>query len=388
MNAPAKTPRPRLPRRDLVLLPLISLLTIAFLFVASEATARYFFSASEKDVCEVDDAKIGFKFRPNCTSRMKTAEGPWVVNHYNECGYRTNESCGPKPAGSLRISLIGSSASEGLLVSYEDTFANRTARELTEVCGRPVEVQNLGRKMCSPACTFHRVDEALALKPDLLVMTVTPHDLETLLPSEVADRYKPIPPLHSGVAVEDKQSALKRAQVMLTGSRTVTAIEHYLFQDPSTYLKMYLVYGDKADFLRQPFSPEWQERLNNMDLLLGEMAQKARAANVPFVLIEMPSLAQASIVSLQNQPPKVDAEALNRRLRQISEKYGVVFVDPLDEFKKTPGSNKMFYMVDGHIDGQGQALISAPLVEELTEGKSPVLAGCSSRQTRTSSVNQ
>src|ERR1700728_1613113 len=71
----------RLPRRDLVILPLLSILTIALLLVGSEVAARRFFPESlGGDPCRVADATIGFKYRPNCTSRVKSAEGPWVVN--------------------------------------------------------------------------------------------------------------------------------------------------------------------------------------------------------------------------------------------------------------------------------------------------------------------
>src|ERR1700733_9444277 len=90
------SPITRLPRRDLVILPLLSILTIAFLLVGSEVGARHFFPESAGgDPCRVSDPTIGFKYRPNCTSRVKSAEGPWVMNHYNDCGYRTQQSCGP-----------------------------------------------------------------------------------------------------------------------------------------------------------------------------------------------------------------------------------------------------------------------------------------------------
>ena len=114
----------RLPRRDLVVLPLISILTITLLLLGSEVAARHFFpESSGGDSCRVADATIGFKYRPNCTSRVKSAEGPWVVNHYNECGYRTNQSCGAKPSGSTRIALIGSSVAQGSYVGYDEIWA-------------------------------------------------------------------------------------------------------------------------------------------------------------------------------------------------------------------------------------------------------------------------
>jgi hypothetical protein len=370
-----------LPRRDLVILPLLSILTIAFLLVGSELTARYFFPASETgDSCMMKDSTIGFRFRPNCTSRAKLAEGPWVTYQYNECGYRTRESCGPKPTGTTRIALIGSSTARGDSVVYDETFATRAATDLTRMCGHPVQVQNLGRGHCYLGCEFHRVDEALALKPDLVVMPVSPPELEQLDPSGIPDVDKPIAPNQASTVAPEDLGLLKRAHTFVNNSRAVTVVEHYLFQDPSTYLRIYLVYGDKADFLRSPLSPAWEERLQHFDLVLGEMAERTHAAHVPFVLIEMPSVAQASLLVLKDPPPKVDPYLLNQRLEQISSRHGIQFVNVLDRFRRTPGSNKFFFMVDGHMNGEGQALVSGAFVDQLTQGPNSALSGCSEPQ--------
>ena len=377
----------KLPRRDLVILPLLSFLTIAFLLAGCEITARHFFADQETDSCQVDDSTIGFKFRPHCTTRVKTAEGPWVENYYNDCGYRTKEPCGPTPTGSTRVALIGSSVAEGWLVDYDHTLAARAAVDLTKRCRRPVQIQNLGRQYCSVGCMFHRVDEALALKPDVLVVAISPYDIETTTDADVADRFKPIPALHSSqieiAKAHKKRLLLERLQGMVKDSRTAVAAEHYLFQDPETYLKMYLVYGDRAGFLRPPFSPAWEERLKNVDLLLGEIAQKARNAHVPLVLVEMPSLPQVSIVTSSKPPPQVSASALNERLNDIAQKYGIVYVDPLNTFRHSPGANKDFYVVNGHLNGDGYAYISAPLVDRLTRGPNPLIVGCTAPSLQT-----
>ena len=362
----------RLPRRDLLLLPLLSVMTIVVLLAGSELLARAFFRVSSKETCEVADAKIGFRFRPNCTSRIKSAEGPWVVNQYNDCGYRTREACRPKPAGTARIALLGSSVAQGWHVAYEQTFGARTAAALTARCRRPVEVQNLGRENCSLGCMFHRVDEALALDPDVLVIAVSPYDLETLQPADYRDRYKPIAPPSAagGVEAAQRRLFLRKAQKALTGSRTVVAVEHYMFQDPTTFLKMWTAYGDKADFLRPPFSAKWEERMKTVDLLLGEIAEKARATGGRVVLGEVPNLAQASIESLQHPPGNLNAGALNERLGAIAQDHGIQFVNVLDTFRRTPGANRMFYVVDAHLNGEGYEMISEPLTEQLITGQS------------------
>ena len=44
------------------------------------------------------DPVLGTRFVPNCKARYKSGEGPWAENDYNECGYRSKESCLTKPA--------------------------------------------------------------------------------------------------------------------------------------------------------------------------------------------------------------------------------------------------------------------------------------------------
>jgi hypothetical protein len=114
----------------------------------------------------------GTRFRPDCTSRVKAAEGPWVTNRYNECGYRTPQSCGSKAADGVRIAVLGSSISQGYLVPYEQSFAARDATLLTQNCRKPVEFQNLASIGFIWNRLADRVDDAIALHPDAAVISI------------------------------------------------------------------------------------------------------------------------------------------------------------------------------------------------------------------------
>jgi len=268
---------------------------------------------------------------------------------------------------------------EGYLVGYDEMFATRAAKDLTRMCGRPVEVQNLGREACYPLCAFHRVDEALALKPDLLVTIVTAQDLESIVPSEVSNLDKAIPMRWPSTTTPGNRASLSaEVHTLMATSRAVIVAKHFIF--PLTYRHYFLADNDKmreADFLWTPFSPTQEKRLESFDLLLGEIAKKSDAAKVPLVLVLVPTLYQASALTLQDFPANLDPYALRERLEDISSRHGVQFVDVLDAFRRTPGSNHLFYIANGHLNGQGQALVSGPLVEQLTEGANPALPGCS-----------
>ncbi len=164
---PLAGPGERLPRRDYILLPLISLITIIAMIAAAETVSRVIWPDYSVDPCFLS----GGHHKPNCSAKLKTMEGPAYIESYNECGYRTLASCGPKPPGHIRVALLGSSFALGFAVPYEDTYAVKTEQQLSKACQRPVEIQNLGAEQLQPLQMYRRVYEALALQPDLLIIT-------------------------------------------------------------------------------------------------------------------------------------------------------------------------------------------------------------------------
>jgi hypothetical protein len=364
----------RLPKRDYFLLPLLAVATALCMFGASEILTRTIWPEQEKDSCAVADPIAGNHFRANCTARTKNAEGPWVTYRRNECGYLSDTSCGPKPQGVIRIAIIGSSLSEGLHVPNDQAYFALTSRELSRIYHRTIDVQNLAVPGSGPVETYRHVDEALALKPDVVVYLVAPLELMTNFDQkQVAERNNP----RSIASAPKKQvigGAMKRLQQFLSGSRTMLVAQHFLFQDKDTYLRLYLLYGDKADFLRQPLTPIWQQRFADFDLVLGDMADKVRAAGVPFVVLAVPSRAEAALLSSRNLPPHVDPFAFDRRIQAIAARHGVDYVDVMDAFSRIPMAENLFYPVDSHPAAGAQKVIADNLSRKLQDGIIPALA--------------
>jgi hypothetical protein len=117
------------------------------------------------------------------------------------------------------------------------------------------------------------------------------------------------------------------------------------------------------------------------------MAEKARSANVPFVLVEAPTYMQVALMSIQNPPSGLDPGAFNQRLRQISERHGIVFIDVLSSFQHQTDPSKLFYVVDSHMNGDGDAIVSRTLVEELLRHETPALSGRDTLHAQTASKN-
>ncbi|HMA50712.1 MAG TPA: SGNH/GDSL hydrolase family protein [Magnetospirillaceae bacterium] len=339
-----------LPKRDLWLLPLISLATLLVLVIVAEAAARIAWPEQKTNSCTKPDSALGYRFMPDCTSRMKSAEGPWYTNDYNDCGYRSAQPCTPVPAGTRRIALIGSSLAEGYLVPYPDTIGARLAQDLTRRCGAPVEVQNLGGMgYFSARRPMLRLEEALTLRPNAVILVLTPFDLETGIMEEEED-LTPAGPVVNHLGVRG------RLFIHLKESRAFMMAQHFRFRDMAVYLPLYLNYGDKADYLRPPFTPPWQERLRRLDERLGQLSERAHAAAVPLVIAFVPQEAELVLMTQQAPPPGVHPDALPEAIAAIAARHDVGFVDTSDVLKTQANPELLYYQVDGHLSGDGQPL--------------------------------
>jgi hypothetical protein len=347
--APPPDRRPwRLPRRDYALLPLLSLLTVLAMLGAAEIASRLVFTEHEQDACMATDPQLGTRFRPNCTSRVKAMEGPWVVNEYNACGYRTPQPCGPKPAGAVRIAVLGSSMAQGYLVPYRETFAARAAGQLAQSCRRPVEFQNLASIGYVWTRLAARVGDALALRPDAAVIVVVPFDLQQ---SET-------PPAREDPQPSNGRDLMKKLDSLASNSRAIVAAQHFLFTRPDIYVQLYLGYGDRADFLRPPFGPLWQRRLSDFDRLLAGIADRFHTARIPLFLVYVPQRAQAALLAAHQAPTGVDPRAFGRRIGEIAARHGVQYVDTSAAFSRLPQAADLYYPVDGHLSGRGDAVLA------------------------------
>jgi hypothetical protein len=371
----------RLPKRDYFLLPLLSFLTVLLMFGVSEILTRLIWVQHNNHVCVIEDPVAGDQFKPNCTERAKLAEGPWVTYSYNNCGYRSVTPCGPKPAGTIRIAITGSSMSQALHVPYQDTFFDRASRELTSRCGRPVDVQNLGVPGLSPIYAYRRIPEALSLQPDVVLYLVTPFDLEQkILPGELAERDNPTR-ISPTPAAKLAANPLRDFEHLLIQSRTILVAQHFIFQNRETFIRVFMVYGDRADFLRQPLTPAWQQRFADFDVIVDSVAEKLRAAGVPLIIIPVPSRVEAALLSSPQLPPRVDPYAFGREVEAIASKHGADYLDLMKPISGIPNAENLYYIVDGHVTADGHDVIAEELVRKLLDGSVPAFSQCALRQT-------
>jgi hypothetical protein len=358
----------KLPARDFFLLPLLSVATVAVMFAGSEIIARQVYESGGKDPCWVSyDPRLGTADRPNCTARIKVFESPWVEHKFNECGYRTPESCGPKRAGTIRVALMGASVAEGYLIPYKDTFAAQASRLLSEQSGRKVEIQNLAVEGCGPLFVCRRMGEALALKPDLVLWILSPYDLEQDIPSELLSRRNDLAPIEKAKTPAAPMSLAKKLQIAVADSRTLFAAQHLAFQNQDLYIKLYLMQAERAGFLTKPLPPRWLKRAADLDVLLGDMAEKTRRSGVPFAVAVAPQRAQSALASMRVRPPHIDPYVFEKTIEEIAFRHRVITLPVLSEFGSLSNPETLYYPVDGHLSGEGQTVLARAVVRGLVK---------------------
>ncbi|MBV9302375.1 MAG: SGNH/GDSL hydrolase family protein [Acidobacteriaceae bacterium] len=374
---PSELSSHRLPRRDFVILPLLSLATVAVMFGATEVVTRMIWVEGGHDTCRADDPVTGPRHKPNCVARMKAPESPWVVEKFNDCGYRTPTPCGVKPPGTIRVALMGSSTAEGYMIPYPDTFAARATDVLSRACHRNVEFQNMAIAGSTPLHAYRRLDEALAMHPDIVMLVLTAFDIEHPIDPEVLASRKTRQPLPAPPPI--KLGIGHRMKDALSQSRTVFVAQHFLYEDEQTYAKLFLLDREHAAFLRSPLTPAWEKRLADLDLLLGEMAERLHALHIPFVVVGIPHRVTAALLTSRDLPAGVNPHAFERRLAEISEKHGIGYVEVSRSFSRLSTSNGLFYSENSHPNSKGEGIIADAIVEQITDSGIPAFSGCKIR---------
>lgn len=363
----AGSSRSGLSGRDYVILPLLSLLTVVVLFVGTEVTTRIVWSSVDRGYCMYFDSISGPHGKPNCTSVVKIPEAPRpVVHRFNNCGYRSQASCGPKSLGTYRIDILGSSIAEGYMIPYHQMLASVMVGALQQAWRKPVEFENLAAEGCPPIYSYRHLREALKLNPDAVVLVVNPWDLEQDVDPKLFAMRDQSLPIDRAPAPIVKLNPVQQLQAWTHDSRTMLVAQHYLLQNEDTFLKLYVMAGgDHTAFIRYPFDPAWRKRFEITDTLLGEMAERIHAAGVAFLVVAVPERAQVLMVHKRDLPPGIDPFAFTREISKIASRHDILFVDALKAFANAPEPEKLFYVVDGHATPLAHQIMGESIASEL-----------------------
>jgi hypothetical protein len=375
----------KLPGRDWILLPAISLMTICGILASAECIARRMFTSTGNlgRYCMIGDNSTGYRGIPNSVCTDKNPETPLIEYRFNKCGHRTEMECGPKPPGTYRIVLVGSSVAMGWTVPEEKAFAALLPADLSLRTGRRVEVYD--EAYVGEGGTPHniavRFNDVQAAEPDMILWIMTPFDIENTGFKKSAPPMLPEKAGKTGFLARVRnriQEALAKGSIAdeilaLWKSHSISSMtEHFLYESQSLYVKSSLV-GPKAEFLRAEPSQEWKEDLQRFDSVAADVEGRAKAAGVPLIAVFLPNRAHAAIISVGEWPAGYNPYKLDDELRSIVTSHGGTYIDILPDFQSIPNPEQHYYPVDGHPDAEGHLIISGLLARALTSGAVPAL---------------
>jgi hypothetical protein len=375
-------------RRDWIVLPLISLLTISIMAGSLELIGRRTFRTSNTSVasCIDRDPSAGSEGIPNSVCWEKGAESQLVEYGFNGCGHRAGMDCGPKVPGTYRIVMTGSSVAGGYMVRWERTFAALLPSELSRQTGRKIELYNEGMQFKTPRFVALRYKEVLAAQPDAILWILTPRDFEDIVQGP---RVATAPGIQHPVRYRLKQALAKKSvsdaisDVLSSireglGNRWMDTasgilVRSCLYQNRSEYVSLYLRGGLQAEFLRERSDPEWQDLLQRFDRYAAEFGGAARAAGVPLLVVLVPNRVQAAMIAMGEWQEGYDPYKLGEELRDIVTSHGGTYIDILPDYREIVEPEQAYFPVDGHPNERGHAIISELLAKAIARSVFPPL---------------
>ena len=388
--------KPNSLRRDLVLMPAVSLLTIFLLAISTELLSRWLYPVTQsgfQSCFATNDPTGNAAVKPNSVCWEQIPESSLKVEYrFNGRGHRAGTELSQKPPGTYRIVLIGSSLAQGLFVPREETFAALLPEELSAMTGRKIEVYNEatgGKFRGGPFPTqdsARHFDDVFAAQPNLILWVITPTDVMNAGSKTNADSpdRKPLSATDSAYPQSFPKKIMasiargtfgERLKTHWEETRTSLVLKHLLIATESRdeYISSYLKNGDDADFLKISPDAKWQTQLENFDSELAEIEGLAKNAGVPLVAVFVPNRPQAAMISNGDWPSGYDPFKLKDEIRDSVESHGGQFIDILPDYRDIPNPERDYFPVDGHPDAEGQAIICSFLAKGLTSGKVPAL---------------
>jgi hypothetical protein len=383
LSPPEVAEKQSLLRRDWVLLPFISVVSMVLLMASLEWVARRMFASSKTSYvsCMTLDSATGTRGIPNSVCWEKPPEGSLIEYRFNSCGHRAGVECGPKPRGTYRIVLIGSSVALGQHVDQDKSFAALLPGQLTELTGRSVGLYNEGMGFGFSHRAALHFNEVLAAQPDLVLWVLTPLDISE--GADIVPRGNPDPGVGFGFSTKwsrrlqaslASHSIEAAAATMFSYSKTSYMLQHFLYQSQSATISAYLAApDDEAGYLKAELSAPWRNSLRQFGEDADNIERQANSAGVPFAATLVPGRAQAAMISKGEWPAGFNPYKLNDELRSVIVSHRGIYIDIVPDFRSVPNPERLYFAMDGHPNAGGSAVIASALAKELTSGAIPAL---------------
>ena len=302
-----------------------------------EVVARVIFS--RVIVYNIEMSKYASRVkRPSANPNISHEHIPLSEDHLmgvdvriNSLGYRDGEFPVEKPAGTLRVAMLGDSITFGWGVEQDATFSALVEQDLARHTSSPVEVINFGvgnYNSVQEVTAF--TEKGLSLDPDYVVVNYFLNDAEPVprrsRKAKVLERFQSIVFLWSRVNV----------LMYLTGQRP----------DAITYYNDLYVGGTAA----------WQAAQD----ALSELHRVTSERDMKLLLVIIPDLHQ--------QDGAYPFLGVHRAVLDFAAAEGILAVDLLPYFQDTEDLTTLWVSPDdAHPNAAGHRLIATGIVDALVE---------------------
>lgn len=298
------------------------------------------------------------------------------VQRVNALGLRGAERSREKPAGTLRVLMLGDSFTMGKGVEDDQTFSVLIERALgprLAACGGPrLEVLNGGVDSYAPILSLIELKRDLApLAPDVVVLNLDVSDLVQESAYRKIARYTPegeligVPQLAPG-----KASLTDRARNWIERHLYLTRLVFYYANRSFGYSDLsirdvvtqanfevaaHTLASDTVDR-----EPQWQAVFES----IGQVRDTAAAIPATFLLTAYPWGHQVNdrewMPGRETFMPKgaVASDRSIERIRALSAERGIDFLDLFPRFRAYRGEAPLYFQYDNHLTARGHELMA------------------------------
>ena len=330
---------------------LLALLVGCEIFLRATDTAA--FEALENQGRHLYDPDVGHVYKPNYSQLIQSREfsTQWRSNAQ---GLRADRDFGPKPAGVVRVLVVGDSFTVGDQVAYEETYPAVMQGEFDKRFGPGrVEVLNAGFPGFGTIHERKWIEKfACALEPDLVVVGSTPNDL-------VENPHPILYEARDGALVDPKSTQAdeqrfrdRRRWYSLPGwvDRSLVMRKLWAWKIPQR------LRGQGGSVHARAFQVEQDKESRKLYALYERELLAARDAaarcGAKFAVLAIPFLEQL-------RPPGVDQDPTlwGRRVADIAVAGGFPAVDLLPDFIAAGDPDALYWREDSHCRAAGYRLI-------------------------------
>lgn len=376
--------------------------SLAFGLGVAELGFRVFWLKTLTIKAGIEDPHFHHRLSPNQTYHFRSKEFDVSVRT-NRYGLRGPDPVLPKPAGILRILMLGDSSTFGFPVRDEETFCALIERGL-KAHGYPVDVINGGVSGYSPTLEYVSLrDQFLAFEPDVVILWYDRGDLQedywfqkNLLYDRAGSIVRCDPRYIHGRfdwwgQLQNRSALAKYVEVkiirtigkihilgvwgylktVLRGERAKVAIARLKKAQEPDDLPAY----DRFFMIRETTTPALLERYWPMSArYLGMIRDLLTHHGIPLILGSYPygvtvgpdQWAEGRTFWGFERERTYDSTPAKALLRRFAESENIPLIMTSPSFRVNAKTEKLYYDWDGHMTPAGHRVLAAHVLQDPT----------------------